>query len=453
MQSLIDLAEGIQELNSRWVPHKGQIDVGRALFYENCKDVFVCAGRNWGKTEIASYVTWRWAFENPGSENYIFEPFLKQAREILWAGKRIQNFGPNEWIESTNSTELRITFKNGSFIKLEGSDNEAAIAGIKPKGIIIYDEFKDHRFKSIQNFEPNRAAFDVPALFIGTPPLVHNHYVDYMELAKSESSWRYFHGPTSANPHISASWLAKKKKELEKLGDIESWFREYEALFVKGGKGSIFPLIFKVKDKAFEKPNDLNKWQLIVGLDPASTSVFGVIFVLFNPYKKTIWLVDEIYESEQIAMTARNIWASVQRKVQIFRDMGIKSVDYVYDEAAAWFRNEIGEISSEWLVPTQKNQYGVEGYINVVRHVMADGLFNITPECIKTRWEFEQYQKDDNGNVPKKNDHLINAFQYVLGFLGFTPDNIKEKDDVLEEERRGFTIEEEISMGSSYEEI
>lgn len=449
-----NLAKILEELNEAWKPHDSQVPIGRALFYENCKDIFVCAGRNFGKTELAAYCTWRWALEHPGSENYIFEPYLKQAREILWAGSRIQKFGPEDYIESINNSELRITFKNGSFIKLEGSDNTAAMAGIKPKGLIVYDEFKDHRPVSIHNFEPNRAAFDVPAIFIGTPPSIHNHYVDYMELAKRGDGWRFFHGPTSANPHISKKWLERKKRDLEALGEIETWLREYEALFVKGGKGSIFPQIFRIANCNFVPPHDIRKWQVVVGFDPGSTSVFAVIFVVFNPYSKKMYLVDEIYEKDHEQMTARKIWDKTQEKLKRWRNLGA-NIAYVYDEAAAWFRSEIYEYDREVdLIQSSKSQYGVDGYINVVRHVMTAELFNITEDCKEMRSELEKYEKDENGKIPKKDDHLINAFQYVLGFLGFTPDNIEEpKETPWIEEKRGIRIEDEFNFSDSYEEI
>ena len=457
-QAIIDLAEGISDLNELWKPHDAQVPIGRAIFYEGAKDIFVQMGRNTGKTEVASYCLWRWAYENPNSENYIFEPFLKQAREILWAGRRIQTFGPNDWIESINESELRIRFKNGSFIKLEGSDNEAAMAGIKPKGLIIYDEFKDHRVKSIQNFEPNRAAFDVPALFIGTPPSIHNHYVDYMNLAKEGSDgWRYFHAPTSSNPHIKKSWLEKKRRELEKLGELETWYREYEALYVKGSKGSVFPHIFKIEDKPWVKPNDFKKWQLIVGQDPASTSVFGVLFVAYNPYTKQIIPIGEIYEKDQAQMTARNIWRQVQEKLAMLNGEAFNRAnqEYVYDEAAAWYKSAIEEMdSSVWLTPSRKHLYGVDGYINVLRFVLASGLIQMTPDTPMLRWELESYEKDDKGRIPKINDHLINAFQYILDFLGFTPESILEPKAIpLEDQRRGFSIEEDFAQDDSMVEI
>ena len=339
------LYETIDGLHRNWMPHEVQARIAEAIFYKGIKNVFVCAGRNNGKTENAAYCEWRWAKQNPGSENYIFEPLQKQGKEILWASKRIQTFGPQEWVEGTNDTELRLRFKNGSFIKVEGSDNSASMAGIKPKGLIVYDEFKDHRPQSITNFEPNRAAFDVPALFIGTPPEFHNHFVDYMEMAKSSPDWLFIHAPTRSNPHISSKWLERKRLEMIAMGMEEDWLREYEAIFVKGGKKTIYPQWLKLKYKKLEDvvPIDLHKWILVVALDPAATSIFGGSIFLHNPFSKKIIVVDEIYESEPSKMTAREINRTINEKIKPWKDK-VKAIEYHYDEASAYFRNEMIEI-------------------------------------------------------------------------------------------------------------
>ena len=451
-ESLMDLAEIIAALGEVWTPHTGQVPIGRDLFYNGMKNIFVVAGRNFGKTELAAYCSWRYANENPMTQNYIFEPYSKQAREILWASNRIQTFGPEDWVESVNNTEMRVTFKNGSFIKLEGSDNSAAMAGIKPKGLIIYDEFKDHRIESIRNFEPNRAAFDVPALFIGTPPEFHNHFVDYMELAKSTpEEWAYYHAPTHSNPHISERWLNAKKRELEKLNDVETWRREYMAEFVRGGIRAIFPQINSeaMRVSSFVAPLDIKKWILHISFDPASTSVFGVIFALFNPYSKKIITCDEIYETVPERMTAAKIWAATQEKMRKFKAMGVVHVEYSYDEAAAWFRNEVNELDAKsWLHPSRKSDFGVEGYIGLVRAAFNLKLVEVTDLTPKFRWELENYMKDDKGRPPKIHDHLINAFQYLLGTLGLDFKELLEPKPIpIEDQRRGYRMEDEIDFG------
>lgn len=448
-QEIIDYAEILNELNSRWTPHEKQIEIGYEILYAGKKNVFVCAGRNLGKTDVAAYLLWRWAMTHPKTENYVFEPYLKQAREILWVSRRIQNFGPAEWIESMNETEMRITFVNGSFIKLEGSDNVAAMAGIKPRGLIIYDEFKDHRLESITNFEPNRAAFDVPALFIGTPPISHNHFVDYMELSKKSDEWSFITAPTRANPHISQKWLENKKKELELLGDMETWYREYEALYVIGGKRSIFPSFLKLTHGPFNQPIDVNKWHLIIAHDPAATSVFAVSFMLFNSYSKRFIIFDEIYETNHDLMTSRKIYAAVNEKIQDIRKL-VRGVSFIYDEAAAYFKSEVHQIDDcNWfLEPTQKHLFGVDGYITLVRECLNRGLIEVTENCVKTIWEFQNYIKNDKGIIPKENDHLINAVQYGVASTGINFDaeaEPKQKD--VEDMRRGYSLDEELDTG------
>ena len=163
----------IKALHGRWTPHTGQIQVGKALFTDNCKQIFVQCGRKWGKTDLIEYILWRWAQLNPGSSCYYISPFFKQSKEIIWANQRIQNFGPREWLnpgdKGINNSELRLKFRNGSFIKLDGADNFDAHRGTEPH-ILVYEEFKDHNPKFHEAMDPNLAPHDAPLVVIGTPP-------------------------------------------------------------------------------------------------------------------------------------------------------------------------------------------------------------------------------------------------------------------------------------------
>jgi len=455
LTGLEQLAAFLEDLHSRWMPHSGQIPIGRALFYEGCKNIFTEAGKNFGKTELSAYCTWRWAFEHPGSENYIIEPYLTQAKEILWASNRLQNFGDPELVENANNTEMRLHFKNGSFIKLLGSDNEAALQGIKPRGLIVYDEIKDHKKSAINLMEPNRAAFGVPALFIGTPPEFHTYSVDLANMAKSSPHWKYFNAPTSTNPHISSEWLARKKEELISMGDHETWLRDYEAIYVVGGKRHIYPQAIKykpAKKEALTERINIKHWDLVITFDPAASSTFAVLFAAFNQYTRQTFIFDEIYEQEQGLMTVSAIWYAVSTKLESFKRLGFKNIRYIYDEAESWFKNETGEREATkmiWLEPTRKATNDKEFGITLVRELFNKGLIEIAETCIKTLWEFENYMKDENGRIPKKNDHLLDCLRYHCHAVGYSLEEVPPpKDPDLKLEKRFTPIEEEFSLNS-----
>lgn len=245
--------------SEHWKPHESQLLIGNAVFKRGCKFIFVQCGRKFGKTEIIVYCLWRWALMNPGSSCYYICPELKQAKEIIWKARdqrgrlRIQEFGPQEYIESIDNTELRITFKNGSFIKCDGSDNWAAWKGISPNFIVL-DEFAEFKPEFYGAMNPNRATFDAPMVIIGTPPekiwLDRDKPHQYVELAQ-ECRQQMLEDPNDAFWIKRPSWcnplpniqnfLRKEKKVLFRMGKEDEWWRDYGAELVPAKARKIFP--------------------------------------------------------------------------------------------------------------------------------------------------------------------------------------------------------------------
>lgn len=457
-EGLVELAEGLRELHEHWQPLPWQIPLGKALFYEGIKELGAQCGRSAGKTDFLSYANWRWGHENPGSENYIIEPLFNQAREILWASNRIQSFGPQDWIESVNHTECRITFKNKSFIKLEGSDRPEKLRGIKPKGLICWDEVKDARPESIRAMDPNRARYNVPALYFGTPPDQETHYMKIMKALQDDPKAFWCRATSYDNPYNSREWLDKKRAQLIADGLEDEWLREYEAICIIGGSRSIFPWIRTASCPIFEhvRPKDLNQWELVISFDPAASSIFAVVFSLYQPYTKQVIIFDEIYESDPMKMTARKIRFAVDEKTERFKGK-VKSIRYTYDEAARYFQSEIYDIEGcdWWLIPSKKSEVGgIDGYISITRSVMGQNLLTICAEAPKLRWEYENYVKDDRGRIPGNNDHGINATSYLLQELGFQLD---EKSPPIADDpllaKRVYRIEDENNEDNPYQEI
>ena len=439
------IASGIETLHKLWTPHPAQVEIGRPLIRGDTKEVFAQCGRNFGKTELVSYLLWRFAWTYAGSENYYFAPYMKQAREILWASRRVQTFGPEAWVKEINNTEMRVTFENGSFIKLDGSDNVDAYRGVKPRGLTVFDEFKDFREEFYDAYDPNRAAFDSPLMIIGTPPELDGQFTKLAAEFSNDQSKRFFQMPTSANPHITKAWLNKKKNELYALGEGDKWVREYEARFVPGGASSIFPMLSEAavlphSELLAQIWKDRKKLEWILWADPAGASCFAVLFCAVNPYTKHVYCLDEIYELTQAEMSVGRIWPRIKEARDELWDGEWRQG---YDEASTWFANEVLDAFGEGLEPTQKMKSDKMTGLSLIKDALLQGKLVMSDRCHKLYWEMSRYRKDDSGKVPKKDDHLIDCLRYVFDSLPYSvkPEHEIVKDPFLE--KRSFRFQDD----------
>lgn len=442
---LVRIASGIHQLHEYWQPHEAQIEIGKALIQDHFKDVFAVCGRNLGKTELVSYLLWRWAWTYPGSENYYFSPYMKQSREILWSTRRVQTLGPKEWIESIQEHEMRIRFANGSFIKLDGSDNVEAYRGVKPKGLTVFDEFKDFRPEFFEAYDPNRAAFNSPLFIIGTPPEFEGQFSKLYQAWSQDSKKKVFTFPTYANPFISPEWLANKKRELYARGEGDKWEREYEAKFVRGGAKRIFPMLKEEMIKnhgelVLKILRDKRKLEWFCWADPAGASTFAILFGAINPYSKDVYLLDEIYEQRQEEMTVQKIGA---RLIQKTKELFSGEWRYGYDEAETWFANEMLHHFELSFEPTQKAKNDKMTGLSLIKDVMLQGKLHISSRCVKLFWELDNYQKDDQGKMIKKNDHLIDCLRYILSANHYTLNETSEYKEARNPDFRGARIEDD----------
>ncbi len=442
-------ARVILGLHANFTPHPGQVEIGRALLNDNVKDIFVEAGRNFGKTKLMSYLLWRWAQFNPGSENYYFAPYMKQAREIVWAPRVMQDCGPSDWLASKpNDTEMRITFKNGSFIKCDGSDNVEAYRGVKPRGLIVLDEFKDFRPEFFDAFDPNRAAHNAPMIITGTPPDRVCQFSDLKKSYQNDKNKRYFHGPTHKNPHISKEWLEAKRLELVSRGEEDVWQREYMALEVYGGSQKIFPMLTPKIHVPYSElfarvDRDKKRMEWILFSDPAAASVFATLYACHNPYTSEVFILDEIYETDQQRMTVRVQGQEILKRKNDIQDR--YEWRQGYDEAETWFMNEMMDNFNEHFEPSMKATNDKEAGLTLIKDMLLMGKLIISDKCKKLYWELDNYYKDKNGQIPKKNDHLIDCLRYILAALYYKIPSEQEKIDPFDKASRKprFMVEDE----------
>lgn len=435
----------LEDLYSNWTPNAGQIKAGKALFQEGQRTQFIRWGRKGGKTDYIIKAIMRYALLHPKSGCYYFCPQANQAREILWETYRLQDSIPKKYIKNIKNNDMRIILNNGSFVKLDGSDNYEKHRGTEGH-FLVYDEFKDFDKRFHEAIDPNRGVYEAPLIILGTPPVSINedrNYEQYMELQKQcmndadkfflqLSSYVNAHNVPKTNPDLpmeeriknGEEYLAKKKQELINRGEEYRWKIEYLAENVSQGKNAVFPMLSKDTIVDFESVHEdllknQNKLDWYCVADPGTSTCFGVLFIALNPYTKEIWVLDEIYEKDREETTTRKIIPRIHKKMKELAPLLDPENDWykIYDEAGTWFANEAMDQVDKSLnltfIETDKFHNAKEDGVGLAKETIMYETMKMTERCSNFYWELEQYVCID-GIYVKKNDHLVDTYRYFL---------------------------------------
>jgi hypothetical protein len=401
----------------------------------------------------------------PNGQFYYVAPFYNQASEIIWKPGRLQNFlgvHKSKYISDVHETDRRIIFKNGSFIKLVGSDNFEAGRGYNPDGACI-DEFKDIDYRFYTGFEPNLLAKKAPVLIVGTPPDTFDHFfVRTEEEFKLDPRGAYFKKPTYLNPYIDKEEIDLERAGAIAKGEMSKFQREIMAEIVPGGALSIFPMFespmvdaagkFTGETKHVKKKEGLDDrifrfrkdYKFYCAFDPGSSICFGVLFMAVHKYTKQVIVLDEIYEKDRFKTSGKQIYP---RAVKIMeRYAPVKDWYKVFDYAAQWFQVEIVNEFGTSLMPCTKDVNKKDVALSVIKDFMLEtnydneALMVVSDRCEKFIWEAANYSTDEDGKIPKVNDHLMDAVRYNFNAAGLS--TVPKERRTRPEDRRVWTNED-----------
>ena len=454
------------EMHQVWSPHPGQAPVSYALFYAFIQYIFLQCGRKFGKTEFEIYCMYMWAQLFPGSQIYYIADTMKHAGELVWQNGRLPRFFltlkqmqdeseadyrsrcligqtlHTSWIEKANNSEMRVWFRNGSFIKCDGAENYANADGIEPS-MMVYDEYKHHDPRFHEAMEPNLKVKKAPILIVGTPP--ENFENNYCKTAKSfqmQKNGLFIKRPSYMNPIMYPKGeddpeFIDEKEKYEMRGDWDVFQREYMAEIVLGGSSSIFPMFVPARRNDFtdeiEKyskhvihraeilaqikryPKD---WEYHISFDAGTTTCFAVLVGCINVHTKKVLILDEIYETNQNQTSAKQIWPRAKALMEKYWPVE-DEWNMVYDNAAAWFANEILSEYGVTLTPCTKDLKNKEPRLSTIKDMLLTNgrAFEISEDAPKLSWEMTNYHKDKNGKIPKTDDHNIDNLRYLLNSM------------------------------------
>jgi phage terminase large subunit len=119
-------------------------------------------------------------------------PTYKQGRAIVWNGmtrdgRKFLDHFPEDLVASQNSTEMRVTFKNGSQYQVVGTDDVDSLVGTNPIGC-IFSEYSLHDPGAWDLLRPILLENGGWALFIYTAR-GRNHGYTLLEMARANKKW------------------------------------------------------------------------------------------------------------------------------------------------------------------------------------------------------------------------------------------------------------------------
>ena len=391
-------------------------------------------------TETALYVLHRQALLVPNSACYYICPTRKDGKDIIWDVRRLQDFlGPDAdyFVERIDNRDLTVFYKNGSFIQIRGAERYENANGISPD-ILVYDEFKAFHKEFHRTMSMNKAAKGAKLLIIGTK-------ADYMANNKTEYWSKYnsakksknqllieaetFDNPMNHRPHIKHI-IMEDIEDLRNQGREEVVQREYYNKIIPGGSNAIFPEfspkahVAKHAEVMSQVNAQFNEGQFYQIIDPATSSVFGGLFVFHNPYTGKVFVMDELYEEDLRNVGITKVFPKIRQiAAELTGSDDFQGLWYpVYDEAALWAANEIMDNYKVAYVSTSKATMSQEGGISIIKYLLAKNMIVISDRCANLIEEILGYKRDGNGQIKKGlcADHNIDSLRYFIQAANYT---------------------------------
>lgn len=480
MLNKIDTVQFLKDLNKprgdglkvglKTALHDGQIKLLAPLYDPNITLVMAPSARKFGKSQVCLYAAWRHCCLNPNSVVYLVGPEKTHIADIYWDAQRAQRFledDSDKYILKIKDRERMVVFKNGSIIKLMGSENWKAGQGLTPD-FIIYDEFKAFHPKFHTEMAPNVAARGAKLLIVGTHPQAgdrnkteYESILDHIKANPQSSSYAEY--STFDNPIMN---LPAQKKAIEDhiaqlraAGDEATVQREYYSKIIPGGSRAIFPMFSREKHvKRHEfimsqiKGNE-RQFQWFVSIDPASHSVYGGAFIAYHERTKQVFILDELYIQDRMETSTKRVIPLIKAKcMELYPSSHVDDWMRICDEQASIHMVEIiSNYPDMAFMPSQKLKNDKSDMHMILKDMMNLDLFVVSDRCVNTIKEIESYATDTEGRLVKNRhskDHVIDALCYWLHHANYSVADAYEIKKELKDYNwavKGFS-----SFGSEY---
>jgi hypothetical protein len=189
--------------------------------------------RRAGKDLTFCHYTAKKAFQRIGMYVHLL-PTAKQAKKVVWdaidnEGRRVLDWCfPKELRESTNESEMKIRFNNGSIWQLAGADYFDALVGSNPVGLVM-SEASITDPMAWNYLRPILAGNGGWAAFITTARGYNWTHRMLVQAKKDPANWHWSHLTCDDTKHMTPEVLAMERAEMPDEMYRQEYYNDFSA--------------------------------------------------------------------------------------------------------------------------------------------------------------------------------------------------------------------------------
>jgi len=291
-----------------WKPHASQ----EAIINCGKRDIVICAGRRWGKSNVCAFIAIRTFLEGLDAlrkkeieslKIWIVAPNYELTQKVFeYFIKWYLKLGGDPKTVATKPFP-HIKIKEGFWIQCKSADNPISLLGEELDLIIIDEAARIPKDVYERQIFPTTTSRSGKTVFISTPFGQNWFYQKWME-CKNKEDGAAFQFPSKDNPNLNpVEWERAKKMLPEKV-----FKQEYEASFLPDAAGVFRGVHDIIKDDALK--DVIAGHRYIMGVDLGKHEDFTVLTVVDQTNNNVVFFdrfqkIDYPFQRKRIIASAK----------------------------------------------------------------------------------------------------------------------------------------------------
>lgn len=389
--------------NLQWKYDSTQLELRNFILSNDNSQVFVFeCSRRLGKSRTMLTLAIEESLKTPNYKVNYVAPTAAMLKNFLFPmAEEILEDCPEAIRPLISLNQSTIKFKNGSEIKLSGTDNKRAdkLRG-RASNLCIVDEagFCDDLSYVVDSILlPTTLTTNGKIVMVSTPPVSLDHpFIDYVKKAKFHK--RHILKTIYDNPRLTQQQI---QNAADAAGGIDSnqFRREYLCHHIASSENVVVPEFTKEKQKEVVKEIAYPAYfDGYVTMDIGGTDFTAILFAIYDFQNAKIHIVDELLlkgavTSDEIALKVMN----KERSVFVIGG-GVYKAPYlrISDNNNVILLNDLNIKHGLNFIPTNKDEKIAA--LNNMRLMIKDGMIIIHPRCTNLIFQLENATWKGTGN-------------------------------------------------------